>query len=88
MFPTVRVDSDDKHGLIVALSAGMGHHVEFSNGCSLTLKAVDGLYWGTNPYGNDWACNATPDFSAQVAGWLEYWDAPRDESGLLLKTGE
>lgn len=87
MFPTLRVNSDDKHGLIVALSAAMGHHVEFPNGCCLTLKAVDGLYWGTNPYGNDWACNASPDFPEKVAGWLEYWDAPRDESGLLLKTG-
>ncbi|MGE6114327.1 hypothetical protein ACLHZ0_21440 [Aeromonas salmonicida] len=85
MLPIIRVNSDDKHGLVAALSAAMGHPVEFSNGCSLTLEAVDGLYWGTNPYGNDWACNARPDFSENVAGWLEFWDAPRGESGVLLQ---
>jgi len=56
----------------------------FSNGCWLDLREDNGLYWGTTPYGLDWACNANENWLTSVLTWLEFWDAPRDESGNLV----
>lgn len=65
--------------------ASLGNIVCFSNGCWLDLRDDNGMYWGTTPYGLDWGCNANENWITSVLTWLEFWDAPRDESGNLVK---
>jgi hypothetical protein len=60
----------------------MGRHVRLSNGCSLHLTKHDveeQRYAGTNPYGMD----AYFDSIDSIKDWLDFWDAPRDEYGIL-----
>lgn len=58
--------------------------VEFQNGCWLSLVAEDGAYWGTTPYGTDWACNADTSAPLAIRAWVQYWNEARDESGDLF----
>lgn len=67
------------------LRISIGECICFSNGCWLSLKDEDGFFWGTNPYGLDWACNAGANWVQSVLSWLSYWDEPRDETGSLIE---
>lgn len=62
-----------------------GRFVTFSNGCWLSLRSEDGHICGTNPYGQDWFCNAVDGWEDSVLRWLSYWDSSRDETGSRLK---
>ena len=66
------------------LMDSLGEKVEFTNGCSLILVDDDGLFWGTSPYGLDWACNSNEGWVESVFRWLSYWNDDRDESGVLM----
>lgn len=66
------------------MSSNFGKTVEFKNGCTVFLEDDSGCIWGTNPYGQDWACNYKKDWQGQVVNWLVYWDAPRTETGDLI----
>jgi hypothetical protein len=55
--------------------------VTFFNGCSLSLLADDGVYWGTTPYGLDWCCDAGLRLGESLCRWIAYWNTPRTESG-------
>lgn len=70
------------------LTAARGCHVQFSNGCSLTLEPKVGMFWGDDPYGNPWACNPKPGWEERVIRWLAYWSEPRDETGRLCMDSE
>ncbi|MAA92962.1 MAG: hypothetical protein CML21_00360 [Rheinheimera sp.] len=57
--------------------------VTFNNGCWFSLVHDENMYFGTNPYGIDWFCDASRIDSA-LPKWIEFWNAPRDERENLL----
>ncbi|MDQ2077380.1 hypothetical protein [Marinimicrobium sp. ABcell2] len=57
---------------------------EFHNGCWLSLPAVDGMYWGSTPYGIDWGCNAGSGAPQAICTWVQFWNDNRDEAGRLI----
>ena len=59
-------------------------HVDFSNGCSIWLKD-GGVFWGTDPYGQDFAVNSDDRWFDNVMSRLRYWDDDRDELGHIIK---
>lgn len=67
------------------LSRCRGLVVEFSNGCWLDLNDDGGTFWGTTPYGADWACNSAEGWIESVSNWIGYWNEPRRETGDLLE---
>lgn len=60
--------------------------VIFYNGCWLSLSEDGGVYWGTDPYGRDWCCDAGQRLRGSLRNWITFWNAPRDELGNLLET--
>ena len=58
-----------------------------NNGCWLSLVEDDGLYWGTTPYGVDWACNAGSRLGERLCNWIVFWNTPRNEQGIPLDGG-
>lgn len=84
MAVSIEVNLDDivcRKGMLMKL---LGSHILFSNGCSLSLINEGGVYWGSTPYGLDWACNADENWVDAVMSWLNFWDHPRRENGQLL----
>ncbi len=81
----VEIDSDDKENLANLIKSNIGNSVEFSNGCWLSLKDDDGIYWGECPYGQNWCCNSDDGFIESVIKWIAYWDEPRTETGELVE---
>jgi hypothetical protein len=70
--------------LIGSIKKQLGKNVTFSNGCYVSLVTDDGVFWGQCPYGTTWACNDTDGFADKIATWVDYWNAPRDETGTKL----
>ena len=55
-----------------------GNKIQFFNGCIIWLTDDNGVFWGTDLYGLDWACNVSDNC-------VKYWDESRDETGALIK---
>lgn len=70
--------------LIDSTKKQLGKNVTFSNGCQVDLVTDDGVFWGQCPYGTTWACNDSEGFADKIANWVDYWNAPRDETGTKL----
>lgn len=84
MIEYVEISTQDNENLEDQILEAMGRSIEFSNGCSLHLTDAGGIYWGTDPYGIDWGCNADVGWLTTVLKCLAYWDEPRCERGGLL----
>ena len=57
-------------------------YCQFSNGCSIWFKDDDGVFWGSTPYGQDFAVNAI-DWLDTVTNILNFWNDDRDENGHI-----
>ena len=80
---TVEIDGTEER-LRQILRTSIGKKLVFANGCIVWLTEEEGLFWGTNPYGLDWACSVRHDWLEKVLAWVDYWSQPRDESGDLI----
>lgn len=67
------------------INQSKGKEIVFSNGCSLYLIDDDGVFWGTDPYGLDWACNVSQQWVQRVINWINFWNQNRDETGALIE---
>lgn len=66
------------------LTTSFGKIATFDNGCTINLTPKDGYFFGTNPYDIDWICENKDDYMQAIAEWVNYWDAPRIETGALI----
>ena len=80
----IEINSDDKANLAVSIKNNIGNAIEFSNGCSISLKNDNSVYFGESLYGGFWCCNSDHDFSKAIMGWLKFWDDDRCEKGDLI----
>lgn len=86
MIPKLEIETVANIDLRSQLLAAIGRNVKFSNGCWLSLKDDEGMFWGDTPYGIIWGCNSDDDWLDSVLTWLSYWDEDRDEAGRLIQT--
>lgn len=61
----------------------LGKTVALQNGCKLFFDDIDSDFYVpcTTPYGIDVFCTSVESLTA----WLDYWDQPRTETGLLIE---
>lgn len=77
----VEIDSDKKEMLAVSIMENLGNNLQFSNGCWISLKDDNGIFWGVSPYGQNWGCNSGANAVTAIMNWIAYWDVPRTETG-------
>lgn len=58
--------------------------VTFHNGCWISLLPEGSMYFGTNPYGIDWFCDASR-FDTALPTWIHFWNQHRDENSKLIQ---
>lgn len=80
----VQINSSAKAVLRDAILANVGNNVAFSNGCWISLRDDEEVFWGEAPYGTTWSCNSGQSFADAVVRWLAFWDEPRTETGELI----
>jgi hypothetical protein len=76
--------SGHEDNFVSLLARSIDKVVSFDCGCTIWLINDDGVFWGSDPYGNDWCCQADEDCIISIKNWVMYWSENRDETGSLI----